>query len=112
MKATSRRDKKVVSVIATQFQRDSNGSASAPPILIFPSGEKAAQTQVRRKEKAAQAKTLEKTANMPLFSEVVVFKKACGLMRLSTTMRMKTVSGIQNTMGRTLTALSAEEVKS
>lgn len=97
----------VVRVMAIQFQGDNKGSAFLPPILIRPSGEKAAQIQVRRKENAAQANRLEKMAKIPSFKVVVIVRNDWGLIKLTTTIKINTANGIQKTKGRRAAFLSA-----
>ena len=92
----------VVSVIAIQFQRDKRGVAFAPPILIFPKGDSAAQRHVKTKANPAQAKALENTDNIQLFNAVAPAKNAIGFAKLTATKRLKTVKGIQKTKGRSL----------
>ena len=91
----------VVRVIASQFQRDSNGTALSPPMRIFPNGDSAAQIHVKTKINAAMANPLEKTSNIASLISVTISRNATGLARLAVTKTVNTNSGNQNTTGRT-----------
>ena len=95
----------VIKVIANQFQTFNMGLASCPPIRIRPSGERAAQTQVKTKTKAAMAKAFEKLANIQSLIDLAVFKKALGLNRLEVTRRKNSDRGAKKTSGRSLKLL-------
>ena len=91
----------VVRVMATQFQRDNKGTASAPPILTRPNGDNDAHRQVKRKINPAKANIFENRAKIALLSAVAWLKNICGLIRLAATNKANTVRGIKNTNGLT-----------